>query len=244
MQLENKVSVVTGAGSGIGRAIAESFAREGCQVISVGRTPDKLHRARNEAGSVAERIRPRALDVSDLPEVKRLVRSIADEFGRIDILVNNAGTNVPRRALDVLSTEDFDHMLRVNLSGAFYLVHEVLPLMRAQRDGVIINISSVAGVRASTLGGAGYTASKFGLSGLSKTIGIEEGKNGIRSCLIYPGEVNTPILENRPVVPDAAARAAMLQPEDLAQVALLVATMHPRATIPELVITPTIQEFN
>jgi NAD(P)-dependent dehydrogenase (short-subunit alcohol dehydrogenase family) len=116
--------------------------------------------------------------------------------------------------------------------------------MRSRRDGLIINVSSVAGVRASTLGGAGYTASKFGLSGLSKTIGMEEGKNGIRSCSICPGEVNTPILENRLVVPDAARRAVMLQPEDLAAAALLVATLHPRATIPEMIISPTIQEFN
>ena len=102
---------------------------------------------------------------------------------------------------------------------------------------------AVAGVRASELGGAAYSASKFGLSGLSKTIGVEEAKNGIRSCLIYPGEVNTPILDARPVVPDAERRAKMLQPEDLAQAALLIATLHPRATIPEMVITPTLQRF-
>ncbi len=244
MRLANKIAIVTGAGSGIGQAIAETFALEGAEVLSVGRTLAKLENAKSQSGGGADRIHPHAMDVSDQAAVARLVRSAATEFGKIDILVNNAGTNVPERALEVLSTEDFDKMVRINLSGPFYLVHEVLPLMRNRRDGLIINVSSVAGVRASTVGGAGYSASKFGLSGLSKTIGMEEGKNGIRSCLICPGEVNTPILENRPVVPDAARRAAMLQPEDLAQAALLVATMHPRATIPEMIISPTIQEFN
>jgi len=157
--------------------------------------------------------------------------------------VNNAGVNVPKRALSELSTEDFDKIVRVNLNGAFYVIHGVLPVMRKQGGGLIINVSSVAGVRASELGGAAYSASKFGLSGLSKTIGVEEAKNGIRSCLIYPGEVNTPILDARPVVPDAEQRAKMLQPEDLAQAALLVATLHTRATIPEMVVTPTLQRF-
>ncbi|HUG82057.1 MAG TPA: SDR family oxidoreductase, partial [Bryobacterales bacterium] len=196
MRLENKITIVTGAGSGIGKAIAACFAEEGAQVLTVGRTLEKLEQAKSQAGAAAGRIHTRALDVSDQAAVARLVRSAVEEFGKIDILVNNAGTNVLQRALDALSPADFDNMVRVNLSGPFYLVHEVLPVMRSRRDGLIINISSVAGVRASTLGGAGYTASKFGLSGLSKTIGMEEGKNGIRSCSICPGEVNTPILEN------------------------------------------------
>jgi len=244
MKLAKKIAIVTGAGSGIGQAIAQSFAQEGARVVAVGRTLEKLEQAKSQAGPAGERIHPRALDVSDRDAVVDLVKSFVADFGTIDILVNNAGTNVQQRALTVLSTEDFDKMVRINLSGTFYLVHEVLPVMRARRDGLIINVSSVAGVRASPLGGAGYTASKFGMSGLSKTIGMEEGRNGIRSCLICPGEVNTPILENRPVVPNAEQRAVMLQPEDLAQAALMVATLHPRATIPELVISPTIQEFN
>jgi len=243
MKLENKIAIVTGAGSGIGRAIAELFAQEGAEVVSVGRTREKLDVAKQEAGSAGERIHPRALDVSDRAAAGTLVTSTVAEFGRVDILVNNAGVNVPKRALSELSTEDFDKIVRVNLNGAFYVIHGVLPVMRKQGGGLIINVSSVAGVRASELGGVAYSASKFGLSGLSKTIGVEEAKNGIRSCLIYPGEVNTPILDARPVVPDAEQRAKMLQPEDLAQAALLVATLHPRATIPEMVVTPTLQRF-
>ena len=115
--------------------------------------------------------------------------------------------------------------------------------MRERKDGVILNVSSVAGVRPSELAGAGYNASKHGLSALSLSVHIEEGKNGIRCCMICPGEVNTPILEKRAVIPDAQRRAVMLQPEDLAHAALMVATLHPRAAVPELVITPSNQPF-
>ena len=244
MKLENKIALVTGAGSGIGQAVTETFAQEGAHVVSVGRTREKLDSAKREAGETGVRIHPRALDVSDRTAAKALVAATVAQFGAIDILVNNAGVNVPRRALSELSMDDFDKIVQVNLNGAFYLIHEVLPIMRERRDGLIINVSSIAGIRGSELGGAAYSASKFGMAGLSKTVGLEEGDNGIRSCLIYPGEVNTPILDSRPVVPDADQRARMLQPEDLAQAALLVATLHPRATIPELVISPTIQKFS
>lgn len=244
MKLEGKTAVVTGAGSGIGRGIAECFAREGAKVIAVGRTAAKLEKARDAAGDAAARIFPRAADVSEKAPVHELFEQVIAEFGRIDILVNNAGTNVPKRTLDVLSVEDFELMVKINLTGAYNCIHAVLPHMRGNKDGLIINISSIAGVRASTLGGAGYSASKFGLSALSYCVGLEEGVNGIRSCMICPGEVNTPILENRAVVPTAEQKAVMLQPEDLAQAALMVALLHPRATVPELIICPTIQKFS
>ena len=156
------------------------------------------------------------------PTVRRLLKWLlgpGKKLGAIDILVNNAGTNLARRKLTELSVEDFDRVVDVNLKGAYYCVHEVLPKMRERRQGLIINVSSVAGVRASVLGGTAYSASKFGMSALSLMIGLEEGANGIRSCMICPGEVNTPILEDRPVVPTAEKRAVMLQPEDLAQAA-------------------------
>ena len=244
MKLEDKCAIVTGGGSGIGRAIAESFAREGARVVTVGRKAEKLEAARQAAGTAAGRILPRAVDVSDRAAVHDMVEWAEGELGKIDILVNNAGTNVPHRSLPELSVDDFEKMVNINLNGTFYCAYEVLPKMRARRDGLIINVSSVAGVRASVIGGAGYTASKFGMAGLSLSIGLEEGENGIRSCLICPGEVNTPILEDRPVIPDAEARALMLQPEDLAHAALFVATLHPRATVPEMIVTPTVQQFS
>ncbi len=243
MKLEGKGVIVTGAGSGIGEAVASCFAAEGASVVSVGRSLDKLERARAAAGDSASRIFPKAADVSDRQAVAEMAAWAGQKLGAIDILVNNAGTNLARRKLTELSVEDFDRVVDVNLKGAYYCVHEVLPKMRERRQGLIINVSSVAGVRASVLGGTAYSASKFGMSALSLMIGLEEGANGIRSCMICPGEVNTPILEDRPVVPTAEKRAVMLQPEDLAQAALFVATLHPRATVPELIITPANQRY-
>ncbi|MCB1021815.1 MAG: SDR family oxidoreductase [Acidobacteria bacterium] len=243
MQLAGKNAIVTGAGSGIGEGIALRFAQEGAKVIAVGRTADKLAKLKANAGDVAARIIPHACDVGDLAQVRALFEFANKELGQVDILVNNAGVNVPKRAVKDLSPEDFDYMCRINLSGAFYCISSALPQMRERKDGVIINVSSVAGLRPSELAGAGYNASKHGLSALSLSVHNEEGKNGIRCCMICPGEVNTPILEKRAVVPDAQRRAAMLQPEDLAHAAVMVATLHPRAAVPELVITPANQPF-
>ena len=243
MRLEGKGVIVTGAGSGIGQAVAACFAAEGASVVSVGRSLDKLERARQEAGAAAVRLFPKAADISDPKSVAEMAAWAAQKLGAIDILVNNAGINIARRKLAELSVEEFDRVVDVNLKGAYYCVHEVLPKMRERRQGLIINVSSVAGVRASVLGGAAYSVSKFGMSALSLMIGLEEGANGIRSCMVCPGEVNTPILEDRPVPPSAEKRAVMLQPEDLAHAALFVATLHPRATVPELIITPTTQNY-
>lgn len=243
MKLKGKGVVVTGAGSGIGLAVAECFAREGAKVVTVGRRFQKLEEARAAAGEAAERLFPIAADISDRQSVRDMFARAESQLGAIDILVNNAGTNIPRRALADLSTQDFDRVVDTNLKGTYYCVDEALPRMRESGGGLIINISSIAGVRASELGGTAYCASKFGMSALSLMIGLEEGKNGIRSCMICPGEVNTPILDDRPVVPSPEKRAAMLQPEDLAQAALFVASLHPRATVPELIIAPTVQKF-
>lgn len=244
MKLQGKNVIVTGAGSGIGEGIANLFAAEGARIVTVGRTAEKLEQAKAKAGELGERMFPYAADVSDAEGVKGMAAFAIEKLGHVDILVNNAGTNVADRSLDKLTPEDFAHMTNVNLNGAYMCVHAVLPGMRERKDGLIINISSIAGLRVSALAGAGYSASKHGVSALSLAIGLEEGKNGIRSCMICPGEVNTPILDKRPVVPSPERRAAMLQPEDLAQAALLAATMHPRAMINELIITPTIAEFS
>jgi NADP-dependent 3-hydroxy acid dehydrogenase YdfG len=134
-------------------------------------------------------------------------------------------------------------MIETNLTGPFNLVHEVLPAMRQRQNGLVIQICSISGIRASTLGGAGYSASKFGQSALGICLGREEGKNGIRSTVIYPGEVNTPILDARPVPVGAERKAAILQPEDVAAAVTFLVQLHPRARVPELVITPTVDDF-
>ena len=244
VKLTGKGAIVTGAGSGIGQAVARCFAEEGAEVVTVGRSLQKLEVAKLAAGEVGGRLHPYSADVGDARALEALVAWADGRLPQVDILVNNAGTNMTARALDAVDRDEFDAVVQVNLNGPFYLMQLVLPGMRERGDGVVITISSVAGIRASKLTGAAYSASKSGVRALSLTAHLEEGANGIRCCVISPGEVNTPILDVRPVVPSAEQRSRMAQPEDLAQVALLIATLHPRVTIPELVITPTVQPYS
>jgi NADP-dependent 3-hydroxy acid dehydrogenase YdfG len=181
--------------------------------------------------------------VADGASVRATVEQVLGQFGSIDVLVCNAGTNVRNRSLEALSPEDWQRMIDVNLTGPFNLVHHILPSMRQRQSGLVIQICSISGIRASTLGGAGYSASKFGQSALGVCLGREEGKNGIRSTVIYPGEVNTPILDARPVPVGQERREMILQPEDIAAAVRFLVELHPRARVPELVITPTVDDF-
>lgn len=238
----DKTALVTGGGTGVGRAVALALAREGCRVAVSGRREEKLLET-----AALRRGEPRILtshaDVADRSSVERLFAWAARELGPIDILVQCAGINVRRRALAELDPEDWERVLAVNASGAFYCMRAVLPQMRERRDGLIVNVSSVAGKRASVLGGVAYSASKFALTALGTCAGLEEGKNGIRVTNIYPGEVNTPILDARPVPVSAEHRASILQPEDVAAAVVMLARLPARARIPEIVITPTTQSW-
>jgi len=238
-----KTALVTGAGSGIGRGIARALDGLGLRLALIGREPRKLEDTLAELTNGRESALTFSCDVGDRASVKAMVGRVLEAFGSIDVLVCNAGTNVRNRGLDVLSPEDWDKMIQVNLTGAFNLVHHVLPSMRERQNGLVIQICSISGIRASTLGGAGYSASKFGQSALGICLGREEGKNGIRSTVIYPGEVNTPILDARPVPVGAERRVAVLQPDDIAAAVMFLVQLHPRARVPELVITPTVDDF-
>jgi NADP-dependent 3-hydroxy acid dehydrogenase YdfG len=182
-------------------------------------------------------------DVADRLAVKSMIDKVAAALESIDVLVCNAGTNVRNRSLESLDPLDWDRMIATNLTGSYNLIHHVLPSMRHRRNGLVIQICSISGIRASTLGGAGYSASKFGQSALGICLGREEGAHGIRSSVIYPGEVNTPILDARPVPVGAERRAVILQPEDIAAAVRFLVELHPRAHVPELVITPTVDDF-
>lgn len=239
-QLAGQVAVVTGAGSGIGRAIARAFARAGARVVVVGRRVGPLQQVAAEIGAAGGTALVRALDVSDERGVAELFAEVERRFGRLDLLVNAAGINVPRRNLGDTTPADFRRVLEVNLVGSFLCVQAALRLMRRQRSGTIINIVSAAAKQASALSGVAYSASKFGQDALTQLINVEERRNGIRACAIYPGEVDTPILEARPFPPSAAERAQMLQPEDIAAAALYVATQPPRVNVEEVSIRPTV----
>ncbi|MBV7334908.1 SDR family oxidoreductase [Chloroflexi bacterium TSY] len=243
MRLRGKVVLITGGGTGVGRATAELFAAEGGQVIITGRREGKLEEVCRSIDS-SPAVTHQVCDVSDRTQVIQCVEWIATQFGPVDIVVSNAGVNVPERRLDSLSAEDWRYIMDVNATGAYNVVEVVLPSMRERKDGVIISISSIAGIRASVLAGAAYSASKHAMTALSKVIGLEEGKNGIRATAIHPGEINTPILDDRPVAVSDERKAQILQSEDVAAAALFVATLPPRANIPELTIKPTIDSFS
>jgi NADP-dependent 3-hydroxy acid dehydrogenase YdfG len=238
-----KTALITGAGSGIGQGIAVALDAIGMRLALVGRDAGKLEKT----GSLLKHQNGAALlaacDVADRVAVKGMVESVLSDFGAIDVLVCNAGTNVRNRSLAVLTPEDWDLMIATNLTGAFNLVHNVLPSMRARGSGLIIQIDSIAGKRASTLGGAGYSASKFGQVALGVCIGREEGPKGIRSSVIYPGEVETPILDARPVPVGKERRDVILQPADVGAAVRFLVELHPRANVPELVIKPTVDDW-
>ena len=163
---------------------------------------------------------------------------IENEMGPVEVLVNAAGTNAPQRALEVLSDSDYRAMMDTNLNGAYYCVQAFLPGMRQRGSGTIVNIISDAGKQASPKAGPAYVMSKFGLAGLTQAINAEERSRGIRAIGIFPGDIDTPLLNRRPVVPDEAARARMMQPEDIAACVLLAVQLPARAVIEELVIRP------
>jgi NADP-dependent 3-hydroxy acid dehydrogenase YdfG len=243
MPLTNKTAIVTGGGSGIGAAVALSLATNGCRVLIAGRREETLREtAARFEGEPA--MLTRTVDVADRDSVNALFEWAAGELGQIDILVNSAGINVPTRSLESLVPDDWDKVLAVNATGAYNCIHAVLPQMRARRDGIIVNIGSVAGLRAGLIGGAAYNASKFALTALGRTVGVECCDEGIRVTNVYPGEVETPILDDRPVPVSAEHRARILQPEDIAAAVQMVVELPPRANVPELVIKPTTQAFS
>ncbi|MBX3411764.1 MAG: SDR family oxidoreductase [Pirellulales bacterium] len=242
MRLSGKTALVTGGGSGIGLATAVALAREGCRVVIAGRDEAKLKAAAAEYAS-AGKILCHPVEVASRESVQKLVAWTEKELGPIDILVNSAGTNVVKRSLAELSPEDWQRMLDVNATGAFHAMQAVLPGMRERHDGLIVNIGSIAGKRAGLLGGVGYNASKFALAALGITASLEDGQRGIRVTTVHPGEVDTPILKNRPVPVTEEHRARILQSEDVAAAVLMVACLPPRAHVPELVIKPTSQDY-
>jgi NAD(P)-dependent dehydrogenase (short-subunit alcohol dehydrogenase family) len=229
--------VVTGAGSGVGRAVVDRFAAEGWQVGLVARGAEGLAESVSRTGASAARCQAFPCDVSDPDAVSAMAAAVAARFGPVDVLVNAAGTNVPRRALSVLSRDDWHAVLATNLHGAFYCVQAFLPGMRARGAGTIVNINSDVGKRARDLAGAAYVSSKFGLAGLAQQINAEESTHGIRACSIFPRDINTPLLDRRPQPPSAEARARMMQPEDIAAAVWLAATLPPRAIVEEIVMS-------
>jgi len=241
--LEGKVAWITGAGSGIGQASAAALAGAGAKLVLSGRREAALAetaKAIEEAGGTAL-VAP--LDVTDLAAVRATATMIGERFQRLDILVNNAGVNIAERNWSNVDPAQWDPLVKININGVYYCISAVLPIMRGQKDGLIINISSWAGRYEAYLAGAAYSATKHAVLSLNASLNMEECLNGIRACAICPAEVATPILDRRPVPVTAKERARMLQPEDLAETVLYVARMPARACVNEILISPTWNRF-
>jgi NADP-dependent 3-hydroxy acid dehydrogenase YdfG len=234
--LERKVAWITGGGSGIGEAGAIALAEAGATVIVSGRDKEKLDSVVKKIGGKAEALQ---LDITDAAAVTNAGADIVRRHGRIDILVNSAGINLPNRRWNRLDAESFDRIVATNLNGTYYAIAAVLPAMRAQQDGSIINVASWAGRYHAWLTGPAYNASKFAVVELTLALNDDEGPNGIRACALCPGEVATPLISKRAVPPSPEDIARMLKPEDLGRAIRFVAEMPPHVAVNELVISPT-----
>jgi len=238
MLTDRKVLVV-GASSGIGRATAVLFAREGARVMASARRKDRLQELQKQLAEEGHQIAIHPADAASRKQLEELHQATVTAIGDPEILVYATGTNTPHRSMKGLAPEIWDEMLAVNLSGAYHLSRLVLPAMRQASCGHLIYISSISGVYPDVSGPA-YQATKRGMFGIAHSIRTEEKDNGIRTCVVCPGLVDTEILDKRLVKPGPEALAKALQPEDVAETVLFVAKLPQRASIPELQIMPCV----
>ena len=237
--LAGRVAWVTGAGSGIGEAAALALAGAGATLVLTGRRTEPLEAVAARIAAAGGQATVLPGDLTRPATAGEIVSEVERRFGRLDLLVNNAGLNIAARAWRDLTVEGIDTVLHGNLSAAFYCAAAALGPMRRQGDGLLIHTASWAGKYISPLSGPAYTAAKHGVVAMSQSINMEEYRNGIRSTAILPAEVATPILDRRPVPPNAEERAAMLQPGDLGALVLFVATQPASVCLNEITISPT-----
>ncbi len=236
MSLEGSRAVIVGGGTGIGQAIARALHAAGAKVAIGGRREDAL-----KATAAGTSMRYHTIDVADRPSVMEFFKWALDELQVIDILVIAAGVNIKDRSMAALPPEEWDRIMAINATGAYNCMYAALPDMRKRKQGTIINISSVAGKRAIALGGIAYSASKFAMTALGITVSNEVAADGVRITNLYPGEVNTPILEHRPQPVTEEHKQRILQPEDVAEFVMGILKLPPSVHIPEAIIKPLSQ---
>lgn len=233
---EGKKIVVVGGGTGMGRSAARALAKAGADVVIGGRRIDAL---KETAGDTAMRIQ--TIDVADRESTNAFFAWALDELGQIDVMINAAGVNIKNRSMAEMLPEQWDQVMAINATGAYNCLYAVLPGMRARRDGLILNVSSVAGKRAIALGGIAYSSSKFAMTALSTCVANEVAEEGVRITNIYPGEVNTPLLEQRPSPVTEEHKERILQPEDVAEFLVSLIELPKSVHIPEVVVKPLSQ---
>lgn len=237
--LGGKVAWVLGAGTGIGQGAAAALAAAGARVVLSGRRVPPLVESAALIQDAGGEALTEPVDVTDAAATKATAEKLIAHFNRLDILVNSAGINVGARHWQDHDPAVWNELVDINIKGTMNCVAAVLPQMRRQGDGVIVNVASWASRFDSYVSGAPYTASKRAMLCLNETINMEEGRHGIRACALCPAEVATPLLDNRPIPPTQEDRARMLQPQDLAEAIVYVASLPPRVCINEILISPT-----
>ena len=227
MRLENKVAIITGASSGIGKETARLFCQEGAKITGTSRSIDKLEQVCREIGGNEEKMIYVKGDVTNREDMEEVVRRTIDTFGRVDILINNAG--ITQDALVTKMTkEQWNNVLNVDLSGAFNCIQVVAPHMIEQGSGVILNASSVSGIYGN-IGQTNYAAAKAGLIGMTKTLAKELGRKGIRVNAVAPGFIKTPMTETVPdkimnMILERTPLHRMGEPDDVAHAYLYLAS--------------------
>ena len=229
-------AIITGASSGIGKATALTFAKQGINVALLSRSLDKLKAVEKAAITAGVEAKAYQLDLAQIEKVRENVAAIAAEFGPIDILVNNAGMGYTN-SLENTPLSDWQQILDLNLTSVFQCVQGVLPQMRARATGIIINVASIAAYNAFPDWGA-YSVSKAGLVALGKSLAVEERANNIRVVNVVPGAVNTSIWDTDTVQADFN-RDAMLTPEIVAQSILHAALLPAQAVVEEITVMPS-----
>ena len=234
MKLAGAITLITGAGRGIGRTLALSLAREGAEVVLTARTQSELDRVCDEIVAEGGKAYALAADLRKDQDIGRVFDHIRDTFGRLDILVNNAGMGrfAPIKDLPI---EDFDAMWSLNMRALFLCTQRAIPLMAPQRQGAIVNISSLAGKNA-FIGGGGYSATKWALLGFAKTLMLEVREQNIRVVTICPGSVDTTFSSS---TKDTARSEKIIHPQDIADTLVTVLTLPDRTMVSEIDIRPT-----
>ncbi len=237
--LKGKVAWVTGAGSGIGEAAALALAREGATLVLSGRRREPLQSVAERIAALGSKALVAPGDLGREETAAKIAGEISATFGRLDVLVNNAGGNVTERSWSKLTPERVKTVLDANLNSAFYCSVAALGIMRPQKDGLLIHTSSWAGRWVGLVSGPSYVAAKHGVVAMSHAINMEEFQHGIRSTVLCPNEVATPILDLRPKPVTAEERARMIQPEHMADLIVYVAKLPASICLNEVVISPT-----
>ena len=237
--MDGKVSIITGAGTGIGKVAAVMFAEAGSDLVLAGRRKTPLDEAAELAREHGVEVEVRPTDLENGDAAADLGKWSLDRFGKVDILVNNAGHSSRVRSLRYVGPEEWDSVFKVNVEGVYRLTQSVLANMIDHGAGTVITVSSMAALNPGLLGGAPYSAAKAASLNMIRGMNTELAKFGVRACAIMPGEVDTPILENRPRPPDADDRSTMMQAEDIAQAIFLCAAMPQRTIVEQVVMMPT-----